>query len=161
MNDPKVYLDDFHIRTTSVLRLRTRFVQLANALINKGDTAKAVQVLDRCIELTPDNKIPYDYTIIQLASSYYKCNKFDKANELVNKLVDLSNEKLDYYLDQQPKFIGAVNDEILYNFQVLQNLISVSKSFNQEEMSRKIEAMADKQYKLYSSKIGMSQTPGR
>ena len=35
MNDPNVYLDDFHVRTISVIRLRTRFIQLANALINK------------------------------------------------------------------------------------------------------------------------------
>ena len=51
MNDPKVYLDDFHVRTISIVRLRTRFIQLADELINRDDTARAIQVLDRCMEL--------------------------------------------------------------------------------------------------------------
>ena len=83
MNDPNVYLDDFHVRTTSIVRLRTRFIQLANELINEGDTARAIQVLDRCMEFTPDEKIPFDYNIIQVASAYYQCEPFDKGNALV------------------------------------------------------------------------------
>jgi hypothetical protein len=83
MNDPRVYLDDFHVRTMSVVRLRSRFVQLAGELINQGDTARAVQVLDRCMELTPNERIPFDHTIIQIANAYYKCNRFDKGNPLV------------------------------------------------------------------------------
>ncbi len=124
MNDPKVYLDDFHVRTISVIRLRSRFSQLANELINQGDTAKAIRVLDRAIELTPDEKVPFDYTIIQLANAYYKCNRFEKANALVNQLAEICNEKLTYYLDQKQSFIAAIKEEILYNFQVLQNLTS-------------------------------------
>jgi len=152
MNDPDVYLDDFHVRTTSVIRLRTRFIQLANELINQGDTAKAVRVLDRSIELTPNEKIPFDYTIIQIANAYYKCNRFEKANALVNQLAEISNEKLTYYLDQKQKFIVAINEEILYSFQVLQNLISISKSFNQTDISNRINSLSDQLYAAYTTK---------
>ncbi len=122
MEDPDVYLDDFHVRTVSIVRLRTRFIQLATELIQKGDTARANRVLDRCIELMPDSKIPFDHTIIQVANAYYQCNQFDKANALVNKLSEKCNGKLTYYLDQKESFISSVNDQIIYNFQILQNL---------------------------------------
>jgi hypothetical protein len=153
MEDPNVYLDDFHVRTTSVIRLRTRFIQLANELINQGDTAKALKVLDRSIELTPDEKIPFDYTIIQIANAYYKCNRFEKANTLVNQLVEISNEKLTYYLDQKQNFIAVINEEILYNFQVLQNLNSISKSFNQTDLSNRIDSLSNQQYAVYTTKV--------
>jgi hypothetical protein len=133
MNEPDVYLDDFHIRTTSVVRMRNRFVQLAGELANQNDTARAVQVLDRCMELTPKEKIPFDHVIIQLASTYYRCNRFDKANKLVEELGKVCHEQLNYYLDQRQQFVVAINDEVLYQFQVLQNLINISKSFNQNE----------------------------
>jgi hypothetical protein len=152
MNDPNVYLDDFHVRTISVIRLRSRFSQLANELINQGDTAKAIRVLDRAIELTPDEKVPFDYTIIQLANAYYKCNRFEKANALVNQLAEICNEKLTYYLDQKQSFIAAIKEEILYNFQVLQNLTSLSKSFNQPDLSNRLNALSDKQYADFAAK---------
>jgi hypothetical protein len=152
MNEPDVYLDDFHVRTTSVIRLRTRFVQLANALISSRETSRAVQVLDKCMELTPDEKIPFDYNVIQIAAAYYKCGSIEKANSLVQKLADISNVKLEYYLDQELKFIASINDEVLYNFQVLQNLINISKTYNQEDISKKLEGQADSLYSIYTSK---------
>jgi tetratricopeptide (TPR) repeat protein len=152
MNDPGVYLDDFHVRTTSVVRIRTRFNQLASELINQGDTAKAIKVLDRAIDLTPNEKIPFDHTIIQIANNYYRCNQFEKANKLVNQLGAICNEKLTYYLDQKPKFIAAINEEVLYNFQVLQNLISVSKNFNQTGISNQLDSLSNQQYTTFSAR---------
>jgi hypothetical protein len=153
MNNPKVYLDDFHVRTISVVRVRTRFIQLANELINQGDTAKAKRVLDRCIELTPNKKIPFDHTIIQVANAYYKCNEFEKGNLLVSELGEMCNERLSYYLDQKQSFIAAINEEIMYNFQVLQNLVNVSKGFNQTLVSNKLDSLSNQQYSVYSAKV--------
>ncbi len=152
INDPDVYLDDFHVRTTSVVRVRSRFIQLANALINKGDTARAITVLDRCTELLPHEKVPYDYNIIQLAGAYYKCQKNEVATKLIEKMGTISDEKLTYYLDQEPKFIAAINDEILYNLQVLQNMISLSRGFNRQDAVDFLEPIAEKHYSAYSAK---------
>jgi hypothetical protein len=152
MNDPKVYLDDFHVRTISIVRLRNRFIQLAGELISHKDTTRAIRVLDRCIELTPDSKIPFDHTIIQVANAYYQCNQFDKANELVNSLGKKCNGKLTYYLDQKIGFISNINDQILYNLQILQNLALISKNFNQTTLSAKIDSLSTKQYEVFSLK---------
>jgi hypothetical protein len=150
MNDPDVYLDDFHVRTTSVIRLRTRFVQLANALLNERDTLRATEALDRCIELTPHEKIPFDYNILQIVSSYYRCRESGKANKLAEKLAEVSIEKMEYYLDQDRDFISSINEEILYNFQVLQNLINITRSNGQKEVSEKMEEQTDRLYNIYA-----------
>ncbi|MBN1790887.1 MAG: DUF2723 domain-containing protein [Bacteroidales bacterium] len=151
IHDPDVYLDDFHVRTTSIVRLRTRFIQLATELISKGDTSKAIEVLDRCMALTPDEKIPYDHTIIQIAEAYYKCNMFEKGNALVNHLGEICNGKLSYYLDQKKGFVNSIQDEILYNFQVLQNLAVISKNSNQTEISNRLDSLTTAQYAVFTS----------
>jgi len=153
MEDPDVYLDDFHVRTTSIIRLRTRFVQLATELVRLGDTARANRVLDRCIELTPDSKIPYDHTIIQISSLYYQCNQFEKANALVKKLAEKCDGKLNYYLDQKEAFISSINDQIVYNFQILQNLQMTTKNYNQTPLSTELDSITNKQYGIYSQKV--------
>jgi len=145
MEDPNVYLDDFHVRTVSIVRLRTRFIQLAQELIQKGDTARANRVLDRCIELTPDSKIPYDHTIIQIASAYYQCNQFDKANALIKNLGEKCNNKLTYYLDQKESFLSSVNDQVIYNFQILQNLQMSTRNYNQTQLSNALDSITKKQ----------------
>ena len=63
---------------------------------------------------------------------------FDKANALVKSLGEKCNEKLTYYLDQKSGFISSINDQIVYNFQVLQNLAIISKNFNQTEISTQL-----------------------
>jgi hypothetical protein len=153
MEDPKVYLDDFHVRTMSIVRMRTRFIQLATELIHKGDTARANRVLDRCIELTPDSKIPYDHTIIQVANAYYQCNQFDKGNALVKALSEKCNGKLTYYLDQKEAFITSINDQIIYNFQILQNLQMSTRNFNQTQLSTELDSLTTKQYRIYTQKV--------
>jgi hypothetical protein len=152
INDPDVYLDDFHVRTTSIVRIRNRFIQLAEELISQHDTSKAVKVLDRCLDLTPNDKIPFDHTLIQIANTYYRCNQIEKANILVLKLGDLCNEKISYYLDQKQGFISSINDQIVYNFQILQNLIVICNNFNQTELSTKLDSLSTDQYKIYSTK---------
>jgi hypothetical protein len=152
MNDPGVYLDDFHVRTMSIIRLRNRFIQLAGELINRGDTARALKALDRCVELTPDNKIPFDHTIIQIANYYYQCNQFEKANTLVNVLREKCDGKLSYFLDQKNSFVSINNDQIVYNLQILQNLAIISKNFNQTALSLKIDSITNNHYKDYSLK---------
>jgi hypothetical protein len=153
LNDPKVYLDDFHVKTTSIIRIRTRFSQLAEELLAQRDTAKAIQVLDRCIELTPHEKIPYDHTIIQIANAYYKGKQTEKANDLVNRLGDIYIEKLDFYLDQKEGFISSINDDIIYAFQVLQNLVMISKNFDQNEISNRLDSLTNQKYTVFSAGV--------
>jgi hypothetical protein len=153
LNDPKVYLDDFHVKTTSIIRIRTRFSQLAEELLTQGDTVKAIQVLDRCIELTPNERIPFDHTLIQIANAYYKGKQLQKANDLVNRLGDIYIEKLDYYLDQKEGFISSINDDIIYAFQILQNLVMISRNFDQEEISNRLDSITNQKYTVFSASV--------
>jgi hypothetical protein len=137
MNEDDVYLDNFHLRTLNVIRMRMRFAQLANALIMEGDNERAEKVLDRIVELTPNEKIPYDYFMIPIVESYYRLNKFDKANSILEKYYSIMESTTDYYLSMSLKYRRTIENEIYTNFQIIHQMGQLAVRFNQKELADK------------------------
>jgi hypothetical protein len=134
MNEDDVYLDNFHLRTLSVIRLRFRFMRLANQLAAEGDLERAEEVLDRIIELTPHENIPYHVFVPGIAESYYKINKFEKGNEIFSKMINLSDQYLNYYFSFKKKHRWRIKDEIDYHLRVIRNTLHFANQFNQNEL---------------------------
>lgn len=137
MNEDNVYLDNFHLRTLSVVRLRMRFAQLANQLIEEGKSDKAELVLDKAIELTPHKKVPYDYFVIPIAESYYRINQFDKANAILTEYQNILIRNLDYYLSMDNKFKLLAEETIGQNLEILMRLGQLANQFNQAEIAER------------------------
>ncbi|MFM9051168.1 MAG: protein O-mannosyl-transferase family [Bacteroidota bacterium] len=72
MNDEKIYLDENNIRMTTNFRIN--LARLAEGLLSEGKKDSAVKVLDKCIEITPDKTIPYNYFMINIAALYYQAS---------------------------------------------------------------------------------------
>ena len=157
MNDPDVYLDNFHVKTLHFLRLRHRFNRLANEYIKENNIERAVVVLDKCIELTPHKNIPYNMFIPPIIESYYKCRAFEKANLLAEKNAQICDDNLNYYFDQTNEFISTISPEIRINLQILKNLLILSRTYKQNELAQKLEEMFNGYYQNYSDKMNRSQ----
>jgi hypothetical protein len=159
MNEPDVYLDDFNVRTISIVRMRSRFVRLADALINQGDNSRAIMVLDRCNELTPHEKIPYDYFSIAMANSYYRCNAIDKANTIINKYGDICNSYMVFFLDQDKDFIQSAKNDVQYTLSMLSRMSEVSRINNQKNLSQKLDSLLNYHYEIYMGKVSKMGEP--
>ena len=157
MNHPDVYLDDFHVRTMSVVRLRNRFVRLADELMREGDNARAIMVLDRCNELTPHEKIPYDYFSIAMANSYYQLNAIDKANAIIGKYGDISDAYLTFYLDQKPDFVRSIQNDVQYSLSMVNRMAELSRIYNQQELNHKMDSILNTHYKVYLEKASIKK----
>ena len=70
-NDPKVNIDYNHKRTIIVIKARQNYAKLAKALAGEGKNEKAIAVLNRCMEVLPLNKIPYDPYVPDLIEAYF------------------------------------------------------------------------------------------
>ena len=153
MNQPDVYLDNFHLRTLDVLRFRNRFAQLATALVDEGDPQRAEKVLDKCMELTPPEKVPYEMFVISIADAYYKCNQLAKAEAIINKYTDLCDRLLTYYLDQSKNIVEGSQYKIRYNFQMLQNMALTLSNNNNAALSDSLNKKLQSYYQKYISII--------
>jgi hypothetical protein len=154
LNDPDVYLDNYHERTLSIIRLRHRFNRLANELINEKDTVRALEVLDKCVALTPHKNVPYDMFMVSIAESYYRCKAYDKANAIIDKYAGLCDEYLIYYLGQNRNYVASNLDEIQFYLQVLRNILITARLYEQNEIAQRIEYLFNDLYQAYLEKAG-------
>ncbi len=124
-NDPEVNIDYHHQRNISVIRARLNYARLAIALSGNGEKEKALEVLDRCMEALPLNKIQYDPYIGNLIEAYFEAGNPDKALQMVSDMRDHYYEEMDYFLSQDDYLVKSAE----YNIQLaLQNLSAAASS---------------------------------
>jgi hypothetical protein len=135
-----IYLDENNIRMFS--NMRSNFGRLAEKLIEEGKKDSAIMVLDRCMELFPEEIIPFNNTLLSVISAYYHAGKDEVANQLVKRLNDLVVAELDYYFTLEPKYKNGpfeITNEIQTNLYILQELYNITSKNNQQAMSKQIE----------------------
>ncbi len=173
MNDPKVYLDENNIRMS--MNIRNNFVRLADQLIVEGRTDSAVAVLDKCNELVPNKKVPYNYFNLLMAEAYYKAAQYDmhrmgkeltsmevntmpasmkKGNEVVRQMVDNNEREILYYMSLDPKFRDSVSEEMQRAFYLMQELGVITEQFGEKDLSKEINAKLSKMISVIQPERG-------
>jgi hypothetical protein len=150
MNAPDVYLDYYNLRTLAVIKFRKTFVRLAEAMIQEGKKEKAVMVLDRCMELAPLNKVPYDHFISGITykenenkapihysgivEAYYKCGEFEKANALLLQYAHILEQDIDYYKSLGSRFKPRFENEAYQSENLYKGLKYLADVYRQEQV---------------------------
>ncbi len=104
-----VYLDETSTRMMS--NFRGVFYRLASALAAKGETEKAIQVLDRTTELLPDNVLPYNYYNLLMADLYANLGEAEKSKIILAELIDRQDELIVYYDQFKPSHISVKEEQ--------------------------------------------------
>ena len=68
------------------------FYRLSSAFIDESNSAKAIEVLDKCIELYPNEDIKFDYYALLISENYYKLNRTEKAREVLLRVFENQKE---------------------------------------------------------------------
>ncbi len=157
MNDPKVYLDENNTRM--LMNVRNSFLKLAEGLIDEGKRDSAVAVLDRCNELIPDSKVPYNYWNMLMAESYYKAagktledtvkNKPElslpvntayvaKANDMIRIMAKSSEEELLYYFNLKPQFRATVQQDLQNTYFIMRSLADMATHYGEMQVGDEV-----------------------
>ena len=146
--DPKVYLDENNLRMLS--NFRNNFARLAEELINEGKKDSAIKVLDKCMQIMPENRVPFNYFIVPIIEQYYRAGQVEKANKLVNSFYKSTLEDLQYYFSFRGAKAKGVDYEKRFGIQILSELNRITDFFKQKELSTKIEASFQQFYQMYA-----------
>jgi len=130
MNGEDVYMDETNLRL--VMNIRNNFSRLADKLISEGDTARAIDVLDRCIDLMPHEKVEYNFFMLPIAESYYACKETEKAREVVSIMQTMFDEKLSYYAQFEGDDKGAVQNDIQRSLSLYNSIVRLSYANDEE-----------------------------
>lgn len=142
MDKEGVYLDETTLRQTR--NFRNLFYRLAMKLVAEGDNARALKAIDRCIEVMPKNTVPYDIFIIRLSEAYYAAGAPEKANALINGMVDQAMEKYQYYSRFKGSKAKGVSTELEENANILMYAQQVAQFNKQDQLFKDIQAKAQK-----------------
>ncbi len=80
-----------------VYNLRTIFARAAREMNAQDQTEKAVQLLDRAMELMPVEKFELNYFAQGIIQGYYLTGEFEKADDLVIQFADQLDQEIVYY----------------------------------------------------------------
>ena len=150
-NDPDVYIDFYHNRTLLVVRARLNHARLAGALVAEGDTARAVQVIDRCLELFPVSNVDYDYYFGDIISACFATGRKDKAKELAGEFADYYAERAGYLLDQRPSVAYYAGAEIATGLQMMLQAIKVCYDNGEIALAEDINGKYNELYARYAA----------
>jgi hypothetical protein len=151
MNDPNIYIDENNVRMMT--NIRNSFNRLASALIQEGKKDSAMQVIDRCFELVPDEIVPYEFFALDLANSYFLAGANEKGKEVIVSAFETYNDELSYYLSLDSKFVQtrSVNEEIQRTLFYLQKIERTARENGETEISDKVNAAMQEHFQKFSA----------
>ncbi|MGM9805501.1 MAG: protein O-mannosyl-transferase family [Candidatus Aphodosoma sp.] len=110
LGNPKVYLDEQHLRMARTMRLL--FMQLTNSLISEGETEKAGAAIKKYLEVLPVTTIPFDYTSAEMAKYCYQLNMKETGDMLARGLKDQCVDNLEWYVSLSPEMRRKVSADM-------------------------------------------------
>ncbi len=145
IDDPRVYLDENNLRMT--LNFRYGFAVLGGALAEKGETEKAIAVLDEAMKRMPRELVPYNAAILTIIQAYFSAGGVEQAMKIVNDYEEQVTEELMYYnqlavtgkfrfVKSEPDFIQALRD--------LNAMRGITTAYGELEKARELENKVDR-----------------
>ncbi|MCB9360581.1 MAG: DUF2723 domain-containing protein [Flavobacteriales bacterium] len=124
MENGDIYLDENNRRMC--MNFRNNFSRLADDYIRRGENEKAVDALDYCLKVMPENLVAYNFFMIPVAESYYKLKEYEKGNNIVRSLVNTYHEDLKFYLTLRGDNRKSIQSEMDRARYILQQLIMLT-----------------------------------
>jgi len=151
-SDNQIYMDENNLRMTNNLRLQ--FSNLAEQLILEQKEDKALEVLDRSLEVMPDHNVPFDKLMVPIAENFYELGENEKANEITKIVFDRYAEDFEYYLSLDPKFAIQLQQDLQIAYSVMRRLRDdVSQRYPQEGLSDELNERFERLDKAFDEKI--------
>ena len=132
-----IYLDP-ETRKNSV-NFRNSLLRLSEAFAAKGDTLKAVEVLDLCMEKLPAGKFGSEGLLMDYVRDYYKLNRKPKARALYEKISGMIKEKLEYLSRFDDSLFPNYYDELENNLLMYGELVRVVSVYEDKAFSDKAQ----------------------
>ena len=149
VDKPGVYIDENVMRMCKSYRMAL-FNKLAEDLLKEGKNDKALNVLDKCMEVLPPENVPLDYTALSTGELYYALDQDEKAEEVFTGIAENAMRNIDWFFRLKPSQLASVARELEHNLAVMQQVLAVSKHYN-PEFAKKYQEEFDNYRMAYGS----------
>jgi tetratricopeptide (TPR) repeat protein len=115
----KTYIDPESYR--NAISMRINFLSVAQALIYENKKDKAINILDKCLEVFPNNKIAFDRNMCFFVQEYIRAGAEDKALALAETVTDIFISNINYFTSFPNKYQRLLQDNLQEAYSVLYN----------------------------------------
>ncbi|MDR1116251.1 MAG: DUF2723 domain-containing protein [Tannerella sp.] len=147
IDKPGTYLEENTMRMCKSYR-QVLFADLAETLIKEEKIDSAIKVLDRCMEVMPEENVPYDLSVYPIARLYFSLGEVEKAKFITAKMVDRCMIEVDWMLRLKPSQREAFIRNINYNLAIMRDILSVSLQYDKDFAQSYVE-----RFNKYSSQL--------
>ncbi|PQJ68547.1 glycosyltransferase family 117 protein [Polaribacter butkevichii] len=126
INDGKIYLDEQTKRNS--ISLRNSLLRLSEAFGKKGDTVKALEILDLSLDKMPIKDFDHYSLSLGYPEAYYHLKDSKKARETSRVLIDLFKEKLLWLSTFSKEDTELIFDDIDTTLYMYRNIISQAEA---------------------------------
>jgi Protein O-mannosyl-transferase TMEM260-like len=139
VGDPDIYVDENIRRTLRIVRLRSNFARLANDLVTENKIDSAKNVLARCAEILPHEKDAFDFFDVPFVEALFRAKEIDKAIDLIDKMVYVAEDDLNYYFSLPSRYSGGVDTEKQMALALINQLMNITKRYGQLDKSKELD----------------------
>ena len=135
-SDPRVYLDENHLRNAYILR--NNFVRLASTLLTEGRTEMAVEVLDKAMEAMPSPRIPHNLFSLFMMDVYYEAGEFEKGDQIAKEFAEITKQELDFFTSLSPRLRQRSNMDMQRAFHIYMAILETLKDYKREDLKNQL-----------------------
>ncbi|MCL2072561.1 MAG: DUF2723 domain-containing protein [Marinilabiliaceae bacterium] len=136
-NDPRVYLDENHLRMA--YNIRNNITRLASTLISEGRPEMAIEVLDKAMEKIPSPRVPHNIFSLFIIDAYYEAGEFEKGDAIAVEFAEMAKQELDFFTSLRPRLRANSYSEIQRSFGIYLEILETLQKYDREELLDSLE----------------------
>ncbi len=149
MDKEGVYLDETNLRM--IMNLRNNFARLADQLVVEGKKDSALKVLDRCMELMPEKRVPYNIYITPIIESYLKAGALDKGVKIMERMIKITDQNLAYYFMFKGREFKLLDYDVRESLVILQRIAQTAQLYKLTKQEKQATELLNNYYTRYET----------
>ncbi len=141
LDNPDVYYDTESFRVPFITA-RYAFLRLADEFLREGNKKEAEEVLDKVLQIMPDESVPFDQLVTNFPIFYYEIGSTKKATDLADKIVLKADDELKYFAGKVQKSGDRqwgddnIRQTVQSNMRTIQLLYSAAEQYDKPAAER-------------------------
>ncbi|GMQ24360.1 DUF2723 domain-containing protein [Algoriphagus sp. oki45] len=149
MNDPNAYLDEEYRRFAS--NHRSVANSIAMALLDEDKMEEAAEVLNRNLEVMPNEAIPYDLSSGQSVPLFFEVGEDEKALDIVEKISKKSLDMIEFYTTEDRTY----DREMMISIEMVKYFIPLLEERGYQEEAQNLKLRLESLIGTESSQPGI------
>ncbi len=144
-----MYIDS-ETRKNSI-SFRNNLMRLSEQFLREGDSIQAIETLDFSLEQMPIKKFGHYGISLGYPQYYYLLNSREKARETAETLIEIFQERLNYYSLFDESYLPVIFSDIENNLNMYRSVMSDIVRFDTEEYANQKQAEFIEHIELFES----------